>query len=169
LSGASFFRRKNIVVPTEQKVDTRFAKPIGVTIPFNNPNGVFFQSYTNRNQVYSNLKNLLLTAKGERYMLPEFGTQLRLILFENISSEEEFQTSLKNEITDAIGTWMPFLLIEELDVNINMGEDGRVDDPSHAVGITLKVYVSGTNIYLPIQIFISDTGNLTIEEAVYNG
>lgn len=167
--GTSQFRRKRVIVPTEKSVDTRFAKPIGVTIPFNNPNGIFFQSYTNRNQVFSNLKNLLLTAKGERYMLPEFGTNIRTILFENISNEEEFTSSLKNEISDSLGTWMPYILIEELEVNINMSEDGRVDDPTHAVGITLNVSITGTNIYLPIQIFISVTGNLTIQEAVYNG
>lgn len=167
--GTNQFRRKRVITPTEKSVDTRFAKPIGVTIPFNNPNGIFFQSYTNRVQVFSNLKNLLLTAKGERYMLPEFGTNIRTVLFENISNEEDFVSSLKNEITDAIGTWMPYILIEELDVNINLSEDGRVDDPSHAVGISLTVYITGTNIYLPIQIFISATGNLTIEEAVYNG
>ena len=92
-----------------------------------------------------------------------------LILFENISSEEQFESSLKDEITQAISTWMPYLVIQELIVNINMGEDGRVDDPTHAVGITLNVSITGTNIYLPIRIFISDTGNLTIEEAIYNG
>lgn len=163
------FRRKTVLRPGEETVDTRFAKPIGVTIPFNKTNGIFNQSFTNRVQILSNLKNLLLTAKGERYMLPDFGTNLRLILFENISSEEEFETGLKNEISEAISTWMPYILIEELLVEINMTDDGRVDDPRHAVGIKLTVTVSGTNIYLPIQIFISDTGNLTIEEAVYNG
>jgi phage baseplate assembly protein W len=165
------FRRKLVVGNGEQSssIDYRFAKPIGVTIPFNNPNGIFFQSFTNRVQVLSNLKNLLLTAKGERYMQPDFGTNLRLILFENISSEEDFERRLTDEITDAISTWMPFITINELSVNINMAEDGRVDDPTHAVGITLNVSVQGTNIYLPIRIFISDTGTLTIEEAVYNG
>ena len=102
-------------------------------------------------------------------MQPDFGTNIRLILFENISSEEQFESSLKDEITQAISTWMPYLVIQELIVNINMGEDGRVDDPTHAVGITLNVSITGTNIYLPIRIFISDTGNLTIEEAIYNG
>jgi hypothetical protein len=47
-----------------------------------------------------------------------------------------------------------------------MTEDGRVNDPSHAIGIKLELQIVGTNIYLPIQIFISDTGNLSIEEAV---
>ena len=56
--------------------------------------------------------------------------------------------------------------IKNLEVNLNMTEDGRVDDPTHAVGIKMELQIVGTNIYLPIQIFISDTGNLTIEEAV---
>jgi hypothetical protein len=64
---------------------------------------------------------------------------------------------------------MPYVVIQRVDVNINMSEDGRVDDYNHAVSVQLLVSISGTNIYLPIQIFISDTGNLTIEEAIYNG
>lgn len=143
-------------------------KYIGVTIPFNNPSGVFFQSKTNIKQIYSNLKNLLMTAKGERYMLPEFGTEIRYILFENITDEDKFIDSIKNDIVDAIKMWMPFLSVEELTVKLNMNDDGRVDDPSHAVGIKLSVKIDKTNIYLPIQIFISVTGRLEIE-AIYNG
>lgn len=143
-------------------------KYIGVTIPFNNPSGIFFQSKTNIKQIYSNLKNLLMTAKGERYMLPEFGTEIRYILFENITDEDKFIDAIKNDIVDAIKMWMPFLSVEELIVNLNMSDDGRVDDPSHAVGIKLSVKIDKTNIYLPIQIFISVTGRLEIE-AIYNG
>ena len=143
-------------------------KYIGVTIPFNNPSGIFFQSKTNIKQIYSNLKNLLMTAKGERYMLPEFGTEIRYILFENITDEDKFIDAIKNDIIDAIKMWMPFLSVEELIVNLNMSDDGRVDDPSHAVGIKLSVKIDKTNIYLPIQIFISVTGRLEIE-AIYNG
>lgn len=163
------YRRKTRITLPDTSPTTKLAKPIGITIPFNNPNGVFFQSYTNRTQVLSNLKNLLMTAKGERYMLPEFGTEIRFILFENISSEEEFSNRIRGEISDAISTWMPYLVIQEITVNINMSEDGRVDDPSHAVGVKISVSIAGTNIYLPIEIFISDTGTLTIQEAVYNG
>ena len=166
------FRRKIITTQSEVSssinIDKSQSKPIGVTIPFDNPKGIFYQSYTHRQQVMSNLKNLLMTAKGERYMEPEFGTDIRLVLFENITTEEEFEERLKNEITSALSFWLPYLSIQELGVNINMTEDGRVDDPSHAIAIKLIVSVSATNIYLPVNIFISDTGNLTIEEAVYN-
>lgn len=159
------YRRKSIIINEPSSSINYYVKPIGITIPFNNPNGIFYQSYTNRVQVYSNVKNLLLTAKGERYMQPEFGTELRYILFENISDERQFIDAIKGDIIEAITTWIPYVGITRLEVNINMTEDGRVDDPSHAVGIFLELKITGTNIYLPIQIFISDTGNLRIQEA----
>ena len=159
------FRRKSIIVTEPSSSINYYSKPIGVTIPFNNPNGIFFQSYTNRQQVFSNVKNLLSTAKGERYMQPDFGTELKFILFENISSEDELSENIKNEIISAITTWLPYLNIIRLDVNFNVTNDGRVYEPDHTITIFLDLKIVGTNIYLPIQIFISDTGNLSIQEA----
>ena len=100
--------------------------PIGISMPFNNPNGVFYQTYTNLDQVRTNLKNLLLTATGERYMLPEFGTNLRWLLFENISDESQFRESLIGTITSAVTTWMPYLSLSNMDVKFNLTDDGRV-------------------------------------------
>ena len=159
------YRRKSIIVNEPSSSINFYVKPIGVTIPFNNPNGVFFQSYTNRVQVFSNVKNLLLTAKGERYMLPDFGTELKFILFDNIVDESQFIESIRGEIINALNTWIPYVGITRLDINLNMSEDGSVVDPTHAVGIFLELKITGTNIYLPIQIFISDTGDLRIQEA----
>lgn len=159
------FRRKSIIVSEPGAAANNYTKPIGVTIPFNNPNGVFFQSYTNRQQVFSNVKNLLSTAKGERYMQPDFGTELRFILFENISNEGELESAIKDEIIGAITTWLPYLNITRLDVNFNVTQDGRVYEPDHTITIFLELKIVGTNIYLPIQIFISDVGNLRIQEA----
>lgn len=159
------FRRKSIIISEPSSSISTYTKPIGVTIPFNNPNGVFFQSYTNRQQAFSNVKNLLSTAKGERYMQPDFGSELRFILFENINSEGDLEEKIKGDIISAITTWLPYLNITRLEVNFNMSDDGRVDDPYHAIGIFLELKIVGTNIYLPIQIFISDTGNLRIQEA----
>lgn len=160
------FRRKTIIVNPDR--DTRtptVTKPIGVLLPFNNPRGIFQQSFTTKDQVLSNLTNLLLTAKGERYLQPEFGTNLRSVLFENITDEEEFKDRLKSEIQDAISLWLPYLNIQTLQVDLNISDDGRVADPSHAVGIFLRVAISGTNIYLPVRIFISETATIRIEEA----
>lgn len=162
----SYFRRKKIIPNNDLVLNTKSVKPIGILIPFNNPNGVFSQSYTNKEQVYSNLKNLLLTAKGERYMLPTFGTEIRTILFENISTEDEFFDLLNNEIRSSIAEWLPYVSISSLKSNL---VDKTYDESDHAIEIKLIVNISETNIYLPIQIFIDETGNLTIQEALNNG
>ena len=78
---------------------------VGVTYPFNgnsfgrgetqhyasgsvsgNP-GVFGLSYSTEDQAVSNLKTLILTKKGERFMQPDFGTTLVDSLFEQNSEE----------------------------------------------------------------------------------
>jgi len=141
---------------------------IGIALPFNNPYGVFHQVYTNKDQVMSNLRNLLLTAKGERFFQPDFGTNIRKVLFENITSDSIFQDSLRTEISSAISTWLPYLTIDRLEVRINVDEDGLVTEPNHAVGIYLRVMITGTNIYLPIRIFISETANIRIIEEARN-
>ena len=165
----SIYRRKRQEsVTTSLTGNDSGTKYIGVTLPFNNPAGVFFQSTTNRVQILSNVRNLLLTAKGERYMSPTFGTNLRAILFENITDEDTFITSLKNEIISAFTEWMPFLTVENLTIKLDLTEDGRVSEPDHAVSIKFSVNIIGTTIYLPIKIFISETGGLSIQEAIYN-
>lgn len=159
------FRRKTIIVNPDR--DTRVPaeiKPIGILLPFNNPRGIFQRSYTTKDQVLTNLTNLLLTVKGERYFQPEFGTDIRAILFENITDEEEFKDRLRSEIQNAIVVWLPYLNIQTIQVELNMESDGRITDSSHVVGIYLRVLISGTNIYLPVRIFISETASLRIEE-----
>ena len=163
----AMFRRERVTINTTNPA-INFGRPIGILVPFNAETGIFKQSYTNNQQVLSNLKNLLLTAKGERYLLPTFGTDIRMILFENIVSEDDFTNRINSEIEGAISEWMPYLVIVELQTIIPE-QDPRLDDPGHAVQVKLVVKIGGTNIYLPIQILISETGNLQIKEAVYNG
>ncbi len=165
----AIFRRERVNVNTTNP-DMNLGKPIGILVPFNAETGIFKQSYTNNQQVLSNLKNLLLTAKGERYLLPTFGTDIRTILFENIVSEDDFTNRINSEIEGAIAEWMPYLVIIELQTIIpSESQDPRLDDPGHVVTVKLVVKIGGTNIYVPVQILISETGNLIIKEAVYNG
>ena len=87
-------------------------------------------------------------------------------MFENIASEDEFFDSLKNEIRGAINEWMPYLVVNRLDANL---ADEQEDDRDHSIKISLVVQIVDTGIYLPIQIFIDETGNLNIVEALNNG
>lgn len=158
-------RRKIYQESTKQltQQELKNLKPIGVTIPFDKKNGIFNQSYTDREQVISNLRNLLLTRKGERIMQPEFGTDLQYYLFEQITDELEFQEKLIGEIRSSLNFWMPYVSIQDLKVDTNPVSDGRIVEPNHAVVITLKLYISGVNIYLPVRLLISETGNLSLE------
>ena len=131
-------------------------------LPFNNPRGIFNKSVTNREQIYSNIRNLLLTSKGERYMLPDFGTNLRYILFENITSEDTFVETIKTDISDAFKEWLPYLTLEKLTVDINPNTSDLAEN-DHAIKIDFTVKVRETTIYLPIRIFISVTGGIEID------
>lgn len=157
--------RNKVEFFTPKTTDTRLQKSIGVDLPFNEESGIFRKTYVDRQQVIANLKNLLSTTKGDRYMLPEFGTELKFILFENITSEEEIYSRIRAEISDAISYWMPYVGIRSIEVDTNITSDGRVLEPDHAIFVDLNLYISYLNIYLPVKLFISETGNVSITEA----
>jgi len=53
---------------------------IGLKFPFNGRK-VFNPTFTTLEQANSNIKNLLLTGRGERYLLHQFGTSLKYLLY----------------------------------------------------------------------------------------
>lgn len=164
----NFPRRKNGGLNDLQFIKpTPINKSIGVTYPFNNPNGIFYKSYTNFEQVLTNLKILLLTGTGERYLQPEFGTDLKRILFENISDEQTFKERISGTIVGAIGRWLTYLNVVKCNVSLNVTDLGDIIDSSHVIKIELIVNISGTPSNLPIRIFISETGQLQIETPIY--
>lgn len=88
---------------------------LGLMIPFNNPNnGVFVLSYTTRDQMISNFKNLLLTAKGERIYQPNFGTNIQKLLFE--PNVEDITSNIIDDITSATLIYCPYINIQKITV-----------------------------------------------------
>ena len=88
---------------------------IGLKLPFNRGrSGLFPQSETTLEQAGSNIKNLLLTAKGERVMQPDFGSRLRDLLFEQYT--EDLEERVREEIQQAMSTWLPYIVISQVDV-----------------------------------------------------
>ena len=86
---------------------------IGVSLPFNAP-GVFNKTYSTKDQIKSNLINLLLTDKGERIMNPEFGADIRRSLFENITNDSV--ELLQFKIIDAISIFIPEIELGNVEV-----------------------------------------------------
>ena len=64
-------------------IDYNYRKAVGFALPMDG-NAVFRPTYTTRDQIKSNLINYMLTNKGERGFNPNFGSNLRALLFEQI-------------------------------------------------------------------------------------
>jgi phage baseplate assembly protein W len=65
-------------------------------------------------EVKANLIHLLLTRKGSRYYLPEFGTRIYEFLFEPFDGLTF--DAIQSDIRDAIEQFMPNLLVNELSI-----------------------------------------------------
>jgi phage baseplate assembly protein W len=76
-------------------------------------NGIFAANFTTLSQAKDNLKNLILTRKGERVMQPEFGCDVWLLLFEPISPDI-IEQRIESAILDAVSKWLPYLNIDEI-------------------------------------------------------
>jgi len=65
-------------------------------------------------EIRSNLVHLLLTRKGTRYYLPDFGTRLYEYIFEPLDGETF--DSIKTEIQDSIDKYIPNLTIQNITI-----------------------------------------------------
>ena len=109
--------------------------PIGLGVSSADTSPMFRPIYNSNTQAIQNLKTLLLTRKGERYMEPNFGTDLLAIIFQpNVS---ELKQEISDILTQPINYWLPYITIDTLDIITNE------DDPNlqHNVKITLSFYV----------------------------
>jgi len=105
---------KKIVIDTEEY--NNYA--VGITLPIQRGNdGYFAQSFRTFDQVRSNLKNLLLTKKGERILQPEFGSGLHDLLFN--PATEKFEEDLETTINESVAKWLPYIIVEDINVDIS--------------------------------------------------
>tara|TARA_R100000234_G_scaffold116337_1_gene93298 strand:- start:41239 stop:41892 length:654 start_codon:yes stop_codon:yes gene_type:complete len=117
---------------------------VGITLPFNpdehSPYGMKL-AYSTAQAVQSDLINLILTQKGERYSNKEFGTNLHKFLFRQNTSEivplieEEIRGAFqKYETETQIG-------VQIISLNVNRyNEDGK---EGHGITIQIKYRVLG--------------------------
>lgn len=71
-------------------------------------------------EIRSNLIHLLLTRKGSRYFLPDFGTRLLEYIFEPLDGPT-FQ-SIEAEIRDSVNKYMPQLQLTSINITAPTGE-----------------------------------------------
>jgi len=99
------------IISQKVPIDLNNRKAVGFGFPFNGP-AVFNPTYQTKDQIKANLINYILTNKGERVFNPEFGSNLRDLLFENIESST--LEELRSRIEDDINTYFPFIQVYEI-------------------------------------------------------
>lgn len=94
-----------------QKIDT---KPIGIKTPLQlgtGRSGLFQMHFNRADQIADNLRNLILTNKGERLGRFDYGANLREMTTE-ITSKENWDAEAMMRIRDATQTFMPYVELE---------------------------------------------------------
>lgn len=153
-------------------------KALGILLPFNKDaggaksvssayntqatsgKGVFKSSYSTEQQALSNLKNLILTQKGERIFQPNFGTDIQKSLFEN--NTDQLVLQLQETLSEDIKFWLPYIIIKKLEVFQN------IDQYQIAISLSFSTTETGANQEITIfasgeNIFIQDE-NINVTE-----
>jgi len=121
-------------IPQVVRIDPRDLdknKAIGVSIPFNG-GGVFKSTFSTKDQIKSNLINLLLTDTGERVMSPNFGTNLKRFLFEGIT-DNNLET-LKDNILNSILSYISEITVTNITLVPNTD--------NNLVDLTIEYYLN---------------------------
>ena len=91
---------------------------IGIGLPLNhNQDGFFNRTKTSLEQTKSNIKNLLLTRKGERLGSPAFGSGLLAVLFEQ--EGDDIESKVEEAIRSAMSVWLPFVIINNIETKFS--------------------------------------------------
>ena len=105
-----------------------FRKDIGYGIVFPlMDEGTFTQSFTLKDKVKTNILNVLLTERGERLYMPNFGCGVKNLLFDNNIDEHQ----LKEIIIEQLNRHVPEVTVEEV----------QTEQVEHTLKVTLSYIV----------------------------
>ena len=107
---------------------------IGITLPLQFGENTFEQSFQTKDQIKSNIKNLLLTKRGERILQPQFGSGLQSLLFE--PNVDDLEGRIEDTINDSLKQWLPYVTAEEIDIE---STDELRDNNKINVSIKFKI------------------------------
>jgi len=114
-------------------------------------NGIFPVNYTTLSQAKDNLRNLILTRKGERLMQPEFGCDVWKTLFEPLG-DGLIETTIENSIVEAVSIWLPYLNIDTIIFDY---DENDIDNNRIALDIKFSL-LSNPNLSETIQINVNN-------------
>ena len=120
---------------------------VGLSLPLQMGGNTFNQTYDNLEQLKSNVKNLLLTNKGERLAMPNFGCGLQSLLFEQ--NDEELNDKILNTIESSINFWLPQLLINSIEIT---ADDMDKDNNKLNVSISFRAKYNQQNFNVDFKV-----------------
>jgi phage baseplate assembly protein W len=114
-------------------------------------NGIFAVNFTTLTQAKDNLKNLILTKKGERLMQPEFGCDVWKVLFEPLDGIL-VETNIETSIVEAVSIWLPYLNIDTIVFDY---DENDIDN--HRIVLDIKFsLISNPNLSESVQINVNN-------------
>ena len=99
--------------------------PFGIKTPLRfgvGRSGIFDMNFGLGDQVYDNLKNLILTNHGERLGHYDFGANLRELTTERLS-HEDFDNEAMIRIRDTVKKYMPYLNLDSFESSFKKPPD----------------------------------------------
>lgn len=120
-------------------------KTIGVKFPFTESQEGDYLGLTKTasEEIKSNFVHLLMTTKGERYFLPQFGTNLRQYLFD--PQGVEVDDEIRKEIYDATEEFMPNIKINGINVTHYDEKDKALHNKNYQITIKIDYRIISGN------------------------
>ena len=114
---------------------------VGIDLPMVKNNGAPFpQTRLTIHAAKANVKNLILTRKGERPFHPDLGTSIYDFLFD--PNMDEMLVNIEEEIGIAISKWLPYVVITDLSVVVADQQYGFSDN-FNGVRISISFTLAG--------------------------
>ena len=124
---------------------------IGLELPLtHSQEGYFRRTKTALEQAKSNIRNLLLTNKGERLGNPTFGTNLLSLVF--TQENTDLEARVEEEIRASMAEFLPFINIVSIETNFSE------ENMSTAI----------VNLRFTLNVDTTSEENLTLDFSNYN-
>lgn len=94
-----------------------YSGPIAIELAHDRYAAGILEALDHRNLIRASIQRILGTARGERVMQPEFGANLRKMLFEPL--DNMLIEDIREQITDIIETQEPRVAVNGIDFNFD--------------------------------------------------
>jgi len=117
----------------------------GIAFPFNDSqDGKYLKlTQTANDEIRTDLIHLLLTRKGSRYFLPDFGTRLYEYIFEPLDSPTF--NNIESEIKQSCEKYLPQLLITNISIKAAESEEADIIVTTNGDAINRSYTMPGLN------------------------